>query len=202
MIFVTHGFASATPNENTAFLTGLFPEEMVVGLNYPFSPTLAAAFFREAIPDGLEKDDAGVPPMFLGTSLGGFWAWRCAAWFNGIAVLINPALTPWVTLQSRIGTCTNYKTGQHFTLTADDVANYQEYKVVSSKVPLLVLLDEGDELLDSAETHRMMINQAEVITFPRGSHRFDHRVEAASAIRGFRKNYACPSPSGGSAPGL
>ena len=190
MIFVTHGFASATPNENTDFLSGLFPEEMVVGLNYPFGPTLAEALFRETIPDCLEKDDLGMPPLFVGTSLGGFWAWRCAAWFDGIAVLMNPSLTPWVTLETRIGRCTNHKTGETFTLTADDVADYSDYEQVSSKAPLLVLLDEGDELLDSAETHRMMINQAEVITFPGGSHRFGHRVEAESAIRGFRKEYA------------
>jgi len=190
MIFVTHGFASATPNENTDFLSDLFPDEMVVGMNYPFSPTLAEAVFREIVPDALDKDDSGMPPLFVGTSLGGFWAWRCAAWFEGSAVLMNPALSPWVTLEPKIGLCTNYKTGETFTLTADDVANYRDYEKVSSKVPLLVLLDEGDELLDSAETQRMMINQGEVITFPGGCHRFDHRVESESAIRRFRKSYA------------
>ncbi len=103
---------------------------------------------------------------------------------------MNPSLTPWVNLQSRIGLCINHKTGETFTLTTDKVAHYHDYEKVSSKVPLLVLLDEGDELLDSAETHRIMINQAKLITFPGGSHRFDHRVEAKSAIRGFRKKYA------------
>lgn len=186
MIFVMHGFASATPNENTDFLSDLFPDEMVVGMNYPFNPTLAEAYFRETIPDGLDKDDSGMPPLFLGTSLGGFWAWRCAAWFNGIAVLMNPALAPWITLQSSIGPCTNYKTGEAFTLTENDVANYRNYERVGSSVPLMVLLDAGDELLDSAETHRMMNNQAEVIMFPGGSHRFDHRAESESAIREFR----------------
>lgn len=49
----------------------------------------------------------------------------------------------------------------------------------------LVLLDQGDELLDSLETEENLKDSYEVISFKGGSHRFDHMREACPAIEQF-----------------
>ncbi len=82
MIFVTHGFASATPNENTDFLSGLFPDEMVVGLNYPSVQLWPRHYFGKQFPTVSKKTIQACPPCL--------WVPRSAASGRGAA---QPGLT-------------------------------------------------------------------------------------------------------------
>jgi len=189
LIFVLHGFASATPNNNSRFLEKLFPEDTVIGLNYDAtdidnSMDRMKSAVRNAFVFGAGN---GGDVLFVGASLGGFIAQHLAKEFailGAKAVLINPAVIPWESLTRWLGKNTNYKTGEEFDLTTEDINAYAKYYVKPGAVPTLVLLDKGDEVLDSTVTAGHF-EDAAVIEFEGGSHRFDHLEEAGPEIVAF-----------------
>jgi predicted esterase YcpF (UPF0227 family) len=92
--------------------------------------------------------------IFIGISLGGYWALEMANLFPGsICILLNPSLNyykiPW---RRRIG------------------------------LPLTVVLNADDELLDSAATAFEIGNRADVITFATGGHRMNNIKEVLPII--------------------
>jgi hypothetical protein len=139
--------------------------------------------------------------MFIGSSLGGFWAQYLAQqnWQQnrgqsqgsdpGFAsfvklVLINPSVRPDITLAPHTGRYPNEATGGETVLTADDVAALRDYHVepCNPRVPTLLLLDEADEILDSREAVAAFRGCGKTIVYPGGSHRFDHLPEALPEI--------------------
>jgi predicted esterase YcpF (UPF0227 family) len=54
------------------------------------------------------------PRLLIGSSLGGFYAYYASARFDIPAALINPSITPWVTLRDYIGINKRYYTGEPF----------------------------------------------------------------------------------------
>ena len=84
-----------------------------------------------------------------------------------------------------MGINTNYKTAETFELTEEDVASFAEFAVAPGRVPTLVLLDMGDDVLDSNATIKHFEGHADIVTFEGGSHRFEHLPEALDHIKRF-----------------
>jgi hypothetical protein len=131
--------------------------------------------------------------MFIGSSLGGFWAQFLAPEFDAKLVLINPSVRPDITLAPHTGRYPNEATGGETVLTADDVAALRDYRVENEKnrgqgqdadpcSSTLLLLDEADEILDSREAVAAFRGCDRTIVYPGGSHRFDHLPEALPEI--------------------
>lgn len=123
--------------------------------------------------------------MFIGSSLGGFWAQYLAPEFSASLVLINPSLRPDETLSRHVGRLQNSATGKETVLTLDNVRALKAYRVETCdpRVPTLTLLDTQDEVLDYRIAAATMRGCGRTIVYPGGSHRFDHLNEALPEIR-------------------
>ena len=187
--FMLHGFASATPNDSTTFFEENVLEDgdLLFNLNYRFN--------KYAAEDLIEGVDAALDSMgfvgmsdeftFVGCSLGGYMAQHMAGIYMSKAIIINPAVIPYEDLSRFLGVNTNYRTAETFNLTEEDVASFKEFHIKPGRVPTLVLLDMGDELLDSNKTLKHFEGHAAIVTFEGGCHRFDHLPESVPHIKEF-----------------
>lgn len=140
----------------------------------------------EVIHNKLDSD--GLDVHFIGTSLGGFFAEYMAMITQISANMINPAINQSKTQTRYIGHCTNYASGQEYTWTQENCDAFLPYEEKQLNFPdaqigRLVLLDMGDELLDSAETIKKYEGKVALHAFKGGSHRFDHMHEALPMIK-------------------
>lgn len=89
-------------------------------------------------------------PVLVGSSLGGFYATWLAERHDCRAVLVNPAITPHVGLQSYLGPQRNLYTGEAYTLTPAHLDQMRAYAVEqpTRMERYLVMVTTGDELLD------------------------------------------------------
>jgi len=190
--FMLHGFGSSTPNETSTFYKKHVLEDgdSLFNLNYPFNKN-AAKVLINAVEDILI--DHGSTPgtvmhdniTFVGCSLGGYMAQHMAGIYMGKAICVNPAVIPYEDLSRFLGVNTNYKTAETFNLTEEDVASFKNFHIKPGRVPTLVLLDMGDDVLDANETVKHFTGKADIKTFAGGSHRFDHDMEALPFIKEF-----------------
>lgn len=87
---------------------------------------------------------------FAGSSLGGFYATWLAERFGGKAVLINPAVRPYVLLEKYLGENVNYYTSERWQLNEVHIQQFRELEIDKITQPerYLLMLQTGDETLD------------------------------------------------------
>ena len=95
MIIYLHGFASAGFGVKAQKFLEYFEEEIIIP-TLPTIPNLAMATLEQLIEAFLHR---GEKVSLIGSSLGGFYALYLADKYDLKAVLINPAVYPWVTLE-------------------------------------------------------------------------------------------------------
>ncbi len=96
---------------------------------------------------------AGDALAFIGSSLGGFYATHLAERYGARAVVINPAVRPYASLESFLGPQRNLHTGEPWTLTREHLAQLEALRVRQITRPerYFLLVRSGDELLDWRE---------------------------------------------------
>lgn len=108
--------------------------------------------------------------LIVGTSMGG-WAAAVVGCATGIPfVAANPVLSP-----SKVLPKLNVSTAR--------AASYEDFPLEGCQG--LILLDEGDDLLDSKETFERLKPHYLVNMFAGGSHRFDHMEDSLDLIELF-----------------
>jgi hypothetical protein len=186
MIIYLHGFNSGGQSQKAAWLRRHLAPAVVFAPSYaPHRAHDAARELRKFIAR-LKRENPQDPRLLLvGSSLGGFWAQYLAPKFGAAMVLINPSLRPDESLARHVGRYRNEATGGETVLTADDVAALRHYRVepCDPRVPTLVLLDRGDEVLDFRIAEGAFHGCGATRVYPGGSHRFDHLAEALPEIR-------------------
>ncbi len=125
--------------------------------------------------------------LFMGSSLGGYTSEYMAMKTQSKAIMINPAISPSELLTQFIGVSENFELNEPFDWSMAHCEQYISYekelnKQLNNKISRTILLDMADELIDSSKTLEKYQQIADVITFPGGSHRFEHIEEALSAI--------------------
>jgi len=147
-ILYLHGFNSA-PQSHKAQVLGRYLEERGLGGRFacpklPHRPAEAIAV--------AEAEIALRPPgtvTLLGSSLGGFYATHLAEKHGLRAVLVNPAVTPQLDLESYLGTQRNLYTGEAYELTREHIAEWRALDVpVTRPERYLLIVETGDEVLD------------------------------------------------------
>ncbi|MCP5407343.1 MAG: alpha/beta fold hydrolase [Chromatiaceae bacterium] len=196
MIIYLHGFSSSAASNKAEVFKRALAETRFLILDYPaHRPHAAVSSIARSITRALtEFPDEKV--TLMGSSMGGFYAQFLAAELDTVksVVLINPALQPQITLKPYIGMNTNMVTGEPFEFAQQDFEALSEYdkgSVVGK--PTLVLLDEGDEVIDHRVAAQAYAAAGRVHVYPGGSHRFEHIEEAVAEIRGFmRQQHSVP----------
>ena len=116
--------------------------------------------------------------VLVGSSLGGFYATQLVATHALPAVLINPAMRPWQLFQDLFGDVLPYVVHPNWSLTAaqlDDLADIA-LPVAQDADKILVLLQQGDEVLDYREAQRYYSAaspSAMIMTEAHGNHAMD-----------------------------
>ena len=128
---------------------------------------------------------------FIGTSLGAFYASALGKSYSAPAVCINPCLDPALTLKVLCNIkMVNFIDGVTSYLTPSVCESYTNHSITSNSqflIKQLLLLDLGDELLNSIQT-KETLKSWESVCFQGGSHRFDHMRESIPTIQKYIKS--------------
>jgi|TARA_B110000977_G_scaffold201084_1_gene294059 predicted esterase YcpF (UPF0227 family) len=92
--------------------------------------------------------------IFMGSSLGGYYASYFSQKLNKKAVLINPAIPPLKDFEMHLGENKNYSNGNKFNITNKDIDFIRSlnHKKLPTPRDIMVLLESGDEILKYNES--------------------------------------------------
>ena len=108
-------------------IKSLFSNVLVCGPTYPSNDPDRAIEIISGVVD--EHYTGKTKLMFIGASLGGYYAQYLGRKFNAKIVLINPALNPAETLSNYIGENANYYTKETYILTPKNIEDLSKYYI-------------------------------------------------------------------------
>jgi len=179
-----HGFNSSPQSQKAqqthAWLAAEHPE---IAFRCPF---LSA--YPDVAMAQLEAELAALPdPVYLmGSSMGGFYATWLAAQRGARAVLINPAVRPWLGRDYLLGPQANHHTGEIAVIEPRHLDALRAWEVDPLPRPqdLLVLLQTGDEVLDYRQAEDKY-RACRLVIEAGGDHGFQHFERHFAAIHAF-----------------
>lgn len=147
-IVYLHGFASSGASGKSQTLKDVFGEDRVIAPDLPFDPDKVID-----VVDRIVSEVTNYPLIFVGTSLGGFWANYFAQKYDAIGVLVNPSTRPEITMADRIGMyVSNYKTGEPIDITEEHIEKFVKYKTEAQLLQngnlIHLFLAKNDDALD------------------------------------------------------
>ena len=131
-------------------------------------------------------DNAKHPIVFIGSSLGGYYASYFSSKFKTKSVLINPAIPPLKDFEMYLGENENYSTGEKFIITPENIKYIRKmsYKKYANAENTYVLLESGDEVLNYKETAKYFSGSYLDIIYG-GSHSYESLDEKLKNIVNF-----------------
>jgi len=190
MIYL-HGFSSGAKSHKAGIFERYFKQyEISIPEYHSHQPRQSISYLQDYIKEHVAQcKSPGV--MLIGSSLGGYYAQYLATQydFTIAVVLINPCLQPQITLASQIGEQLNCVTGKPFYFSQEDYESLAQYDVPRNKLEksTLVLLDQGDEIIDYRFAQEKYKGKGRVILYPGGDHWFKHLDQALPEIEMFYK---------------
>lgn len=170
MILYIHGFGSSGHGGKASLFREYFEEE-VIAPSLSYVPSLAIDTLEQLIEMLLEK---GESVGLVGSSLGGYYSIYLASKYNLKAVLINPAVYPYKTLD-KIGLAMNYYDSTSFEVTKEHINYLKSIEIdeVVNQERFLTLLQTEDEVLDYNEAVEKLPN-SELVIEEGGNHSFEN----------------------------
>lgn len=161
-IFYFHGYGSTPNSDKVARLKAAFPDDSVYAFPVPLDPVDADIYLTSqiimALVDNLHSDG---PTVFVGTSLGAYWAGRLAKDFGVPSILINPAIDPATTLEK-------------YGVSPETRAKFSKMPIEDSQIYFFAV---KDDVIDNLATHEILMNREGIDTpmfwFKDETHRFD-----------------------------
>ena len=143
--------------------------------------------FREAnkeIEDLISKNAPNI--LFMGSSLGGYYALYFAQLYKTKSALINPAIPPLRDFEIHLGKNENYATGNKFTISKDDISYIRSlhHKKILEPKNNLILLESGDEILNYVESSSYF-RGSYIDIFYGGNHSYTSIKENFTKIKDF-----------------
>jgi uncharacterized protein len=165
-IVYAHGFRSASRSVKAVQLGKALRQYRstvdFVTPNLSFDPVRAIEQLR-ALCDDVPADQLTV----VGSSLGGFYAAVLAERYHCRAVLLNPSVRPYVTLEKHLGEQENMYTGEKFVFTRAHIQTLQALAAESSHATprgrYLLIIETGDEVLDYREAVRHFPHARQIV---------------------------------------
>lgn len=179
MIVYLHGFNSAGSVDNDKVIELQKIEDVHIVTYDTFSSA------TEILDYLIEEVDDIVDPVFIGTSLGGFFAAQLAKVFGAPSVLINPAFMPEINLKEAVGVPQmNYVTGETKTLSQLALDSYAELPDINGgyEIDPLVIVAEDDELIPAHLT-REFFYLIGVHSTKDGGHRYNKPKQIIGEIQ-------------------
>ena len=143
--------------------------------------------FKEAhkqIENLIEKNSPNI--LYMGSSLGGYYALYFAQLYKTKSVLINPAIPPLKDFEIHLGKNENYATGNKFTISKDDISYVRSlhHKKILEPKNNLILLESGDEILNYVESSSYF-RGSYIDIFYGGNHSYTSIKEKFTKIKDF-----------------
>ena len=183
-ILYFHGFASSS-NSNKAkvlkkYISKNYKNTEIIIPNLDNNFKLAVSQINTLI------DNAKHPIVFIGSSLGGYYASYFSTKLKTKSVLINPAIPPLKDFEMYLGENENYSTGEKFIITPEDIRYLRKmsYKKYANAENTYVLLESGDEVLKYKETAKYFSSSYLDIIYG-GSHSYESLDEKLKNIVNF-----------------
>lgn len=190
MIIYLHGLNSTGQSAKGQFIKQAFSDTtQVYTPTYDHDPDRAIEYLHHYVADCLHHLAAEETRMLVGSSLGGFYAQYLSRQFEGFKlVLINPALGPVEILRQHLGVNENFYTGERYILEEHHLQALLKYEISTpcqNPLPTLLLLDNGDEVIDYHFAAEEYAPCANVVIYEGGDHQFQHLPESLPLIRQF-----------------
>jgi hypothetical protein len=170
------GFNSGPQSEKSAQLKLQFPQLAVASYD-SWNPDNG---YRQI--DALFRPDLDKNLVLIGSSLGGFWAYQFAKKYGLKCVLLNPCMSPEITLKPFIGAVENMYSKKKGVLKPEYLLRYSVYRF-SGGAQCTVLHEKGDELIPYRESVENFAGQAKLVLLEGGSHRFVNVQRAIEEIK-------------------
>lgn len=183
MIIYIHGFGSSGFGGKATLFKEFFDEQIIMP-SLSYVPALAIHTLEQLIQF---CQNQGQKVSLVGSSLGGFYSIYLADKYDLKAVLINPAIHPYKTLD-KIGMAMNYFDMSTFEVTTEHMQALKtlEVKTITNEKNFMVLLQKGDELLDYQEAVKKLPN-ANLQIEEGGNHTFENIERHFDKIQSFFK---------------
>lgn len=179
-IVYLHGFASVGDSAKSQAIRAAFPDTTVIAPDLPVDPDQVIEIVTGLVNDALKTHPQAGPLIFVGTSLGGFWANYFAHDYHARAVLVNPSLMPSDTLYRALEKPTvNHKTGMPVTVTEQDLWKFDklEDEIIDCQMGdalVDVFLAKDDDVIPWQRVMRQLDDQFRSCTITEsGGHRYD-----------------------------
>ena len=143
--------------------------------------------FKEAhkqIETLIDKNSPNI--LYMGSSLGGYYALYFAQLYKSKSVLINPAIAPLNDFEIHLGKNENYATGNKFIISKDDISYIRSlhHKKILEPKNNLILLESGDEILNYVESSSYF-RGSYIDIFYGGNHSYTSIKEKFTKIKEF-----------------
>jgi predicted esterase YcpF (UPF0227 family) len=182
-IIYLHGFGSSGKSAKSDALKAVFGDDHVEAPNLPINPRSVVEMVQSIV-----KNNKDEPIVFVGTSLGGFYAHYFSTKFDAPCVLVNPSTEPHITMRERLGKSKNYATGEDFWVTEDFIDEWEamatEIAFDQNGANIHLFLAADDDVLNP-EVARKNIPYIKSLTVTEdGGHRYDlHWDKVIEAIK-------------------
>ena len=148
MIIYIHGFSGSGEGVKARAFREYFKSkgDSYIAPSLSYVPDLAIKTLEELI------ESYGRDVKLIGSSLGGFYSMYLANKYNLKAVLINPSIHPYITLNKMLGDTPNFYDNSSFTWKESHIEMLKKYDTkVQNESNFMLLAQKGDELLDFQE---------------------------------------------------
>ncbi len=181
MTIYIHGFGSSGCGGKAKIFKDQYEEDILFP-SLSYVPTLAIDTLEQLIEIYIKNKNS---INLIGSSLGGYYAIYLANKYNLKAVLINPAITPYKTLD-KLGMSTNYFDMSSFEVMYEHIEYLKLLDVenIKNQENFMVLLQKGDDLLDYKDAAKKLPDSFLSIE-EGGSHTFDGIQRYFEAIKKF-----------------
>ena len=130
--------------------------------------------------------------VLAGSSMGGYFATYLAEKYRLRAVLVNPAIRPYLGLHQYLGENTNYHSGESWFMEQQHIDQFQQLEMEPLQQPenFWTLLQTGDEVLDYRHAEQKYCD-GKVTVEQGGDHSFQGYERFLPEIYEFLLGYGC-----------
>lgn len=177
MIIYLHGFASSGNSTKVDLLKQRFGTDQVMAPDLPFDPIEVSAIIAKLVTKFYEESSDNDKLIFVGTSLGAFYANFFGQLYDCPIVLINPSVFPDKSLRERLGLNHNHVTKEEFLVSIthlNDLETMRDYIYKNYSGRLINLFLAKDDEVIPYETSLLVYGHPSSVTVTDdGGHRYD-----------------------------